>query len=342
MQEQKLKKQACSKYDYLLIMYSVDCTDQSYSVGIKTTNKHFIKTESGFAITRGIDLTQWITRTRPTFESKTIEEEDILAIKHLGYDHVRISIDEQELWNEDGLIIGKPFLYLKKCIDWCMKHSLRVIVALKSLRSFSNQFAEGDTAIIWHDALVRDTFFKIWKNLSDFLCHYPKSKVAYQLLSMPNAPGNDNWNSFVAETLAWIRHKEQQRVIIIGANKNSFNDDLRQLQLPTNDENIIVSFQYYTKDSTENKDNLLPNHPQLSWEEISIEEMIKKIRPIALYANQANWKLYCFGITAPAEVPNDVKDQFSTDLFSVLSQNSIAHSASSPALHSQANDRSKL
>gem|GEM_PF-3668806 len=304
-------------------------------MGIQTNNNHLAKTSAGFAISKGVDLKHWLAQTHPILENKIITEYDISSIREQGFDHVRISIDERELWNEDGLIIGKPFLHLKKCVDWCMKHSLRVIISLQSLRNFSNKFADYDTAILWHDKLVRETFFKIWRNLSDFLKEYPKTKIAYELLSSPNAPNSQDWNSFIAESLAWIRDREPERTIIVGANKNGL--DISELNLPFYDKNIIVSVQllpspnnalYDTQTKGIDTRRKSTNSDDEEEPPLTSESIANKLRPAALYASKKQWPLYCCGLSTPPAYPADLRYQFYENLTQMLIRNRTAFSHS--------------
>src|SRR5512138_2102293 len=91
---------------------------------------------AGFAIRRGVNLSHWLSQCfgwspRDTF----ITEDDIRFIKRLGYDHVRIPIDEKELWTVDGQPSPAAFAALTRSLDWCQKHELRAIVDLHTVRA---------------------------------------------------------------------------------------------------------------------------------------------------------------------------------------------------------------
>src|SRR5512138_3204634 len=91
---------------------------------------------SGFEIRRGVNLSHWLSQCfgwspRDTF----ITEDDIRFIKRLGYDHVRIPIDEKELWTVDGQPSPAAFAALTRSLDWCQKHELRAIVDLHTVRA---------------------------------------------------------------------------------------------------------------------------------------------------------------------------------------------------------------
>ena len=57
---------------------------------------------SGFIIHRGVNLSHWLSQDFgwvPKY--KLITENDIRFIDSIGYDHVRIPIDEMEMWDEE-------------------------------------------------------------------------------------------------------------------------------------------------------------------------------------------------------------------------------------------------
>ena len=96
-----------------------------------------------------------------------ITEKDIAFIAGAGYDHVRIPIDEAEMWTEDGKPIEASFKYLTRCLDWCAKHNLRAIVDLHILRShYFNANNEGGKNTLWSDPAAQDKFIELWTELS--------------------------------------------------------------------------------------------------------------------------------------------------------------------------------
>ncbi len=44
---------------------------------------------------------------------------DIQNIAQIGFDHVRLPIDEEQMWDENGKRYNDAFQLMTNCIDWC-------------------------------------------------------------------------------------------------------------------------------------------------------------------------------------------------------------------------------
>ena len=59
---------------------------------------------NNFNIKRGTNLSHWLSQSRITGEQRRnhIQEDDFARLEQLGFDFVRIPIDEVQFWDEDG------------------------------------------------------------------------------------------------------------------------------------------------------------------------------------------------------------------------------------------------
>jgi len=209
--------------------------------------QHQAATASGFELKRGVNLSHWLSQNfgwspRASF----ITEKDIEFIASVGYDHVRIPIDEAEMWNADGKPSAESFAYLTRCLDWCAKYHLRAVVDLHILRSHHfNADNEGGKITLWTDPAAQDNFIRLWADISSRLKGYPVSRVAYELMNEPVAPDPEDWNKLIAKAVKAIRRLEPDRVLVIGANRWQTPDNFPFLKIPPNDPNIILSFHTY-------------------------------------------------------------------------------------------------
>ncbi len=203
---------------------------------------------SGFHIMRGVNLSHWLSQDFGWAPKYTwIQEEDIRFIDSIGYDHVRIPVDEHELWDENGVPIQEAFYHLRKCLEWCQKYNLRAVVDLHILRSHHfNAANEGGVNTLWVDPAAQDAFVNMWIELSDTLRHYPVDMVAYEFLNEVVAPEHDDWNRLLNRAIAAIREREPDRVLVIGSNMWKIASNLKYLDIPENDRNIILSFHIYS------------------------------------------------------------------------------------------------
>jgi endoglucanase len=203
---------------------------------------------SGFKIMRGVNLSHWLSQDFGWEPKYTyISEKDIRFIDSIGYDHVRIPIDEMEMWDSTGKPVARAFQCLHNCLEWCAQYDLRAIVDLHIIRShYFNAVNEGEVNTLWTDPAAQDSLVGLWIKLSGELKKYPNDRVAYEILNEAVAPQNDDWNRLLNKAVAAIREREPDRVIVIGANMWQIAPNIPYLKIPEGDNNIILSFHTYS------------------------------------------------------------------------------------------------
>jgi endoglucanase len=206
-----------------------------------------IQNPAGFEIRRGVNLSHWLSQNFGWSPKATfITEKDIRFIDSIGYDHVRIPIDEAELWDKNGRPSDESFTYLTHCLDWCSKYKLRAIIDLHILKAHHfNAANEGGKNTLWTDSTAQENFIKLWNDISIRLKNYPVSMVAYEIMNEPVADDHDDWNKLIAKAVKALRKLEPDRVLIIGSNKWQIPDTFPSLHVPENDKNIILSTHTY-------------------------------------------------------------------------------------------------
>lgn len=101
-------------------------------------------------------------------------EADVRFIAKQGFDHIRLPVDEKELWSPDGRPIEREFQRLLAAIDWCRKSGLRVIVDLHTINSHHfNAANEGLHNTLWYDPAAQEHLLSLWRELSIRLRHSP-------------------------------------------------------------------------------------------------------------------------------------------------------------------------
>ncbi|RPI05382.1 MAG: glycoside hydrolase [Ignavibacteriae bacterium] len=210
--------------------------------------KEKVMNPSGFEIHRGVNLSHWLSQNFGWSPKATfITERDMKFIASIGYDHVRIPIDEAELWDTTGKQIDESFTYLTNCLDWCGKYKLRAIVDLHILRShYFNAVNEGGSNSLWTDTNAQNTFIHLWSDLSGRLKQYPVSMVAYELMNEPVADNPGDWNKLIRTAVSSLRTLEPNRVFLIGSNRWQSPGTFPALEVPENDRNIILSMHTYS------------------------------------------------------------------------------------------------
>ena len=202
---------------------------------------------AGFEIERGVNLSHWLSQDFGWFErSRFITENDLRYIASIGYDHVRLPIDEKEIWNEDGSFNEAALSFLHSGIQWALKYDLSVIVDMHVIRSHHfNAANEGGTNTLWVDPAEQEKFIDLWRALMSEIGKYPTDKVAYEIMNEPVAEDPEDWNRLVAKSVAAIRAEEPNRVVVIGSNLWQIPQTVPLLKVPEGDKNIILSTHTY-------------------------------------------------------------------------------------------------
>ena len=197
-----------------------------------------------FTIKKGVNVAHWLSQSRARGEIRKayFTPEDVAQIKEWGFDHIRLPIDEEQMFHLDGSKDEEAFALLHTALDACMKNNLRVVVDLHILRTHS---FGSKVNPLFTERSAQEAFFECWRKLSDELKDYPVSMVAYELMNEPVAEEHEIWNKLVNECYQEVRKLEKDRVIVIGSNDKQSFDTVEALRLPEGDPNVMLSFHYY-------------------------------------------------------------------------------------------------
>lgn len=206
--------------------------------------------ENNFKVHRGTNLSHWLSQSevRGEMRSKHIQEDDMARLESLGFDFVRIPIDEVQMWDEDGNKLPEAWDLLTNGIDLAIKHNLRVVVDLHIIRShyFNAENEDGQSAnTLFTSEESQQQLINMWYQLSEVLRHYSVDSVAYEFMNEPVAPEHDQWNQLIAKVHKALREVEPQRTLVIGSNLWQGVGTFQYLRVPENDKNIILSFHFY-------------------------------------------------------------------------------------------------
>ena len=245
---------------------------------------------SGFVIRRGTNLSHWLSQDfgwAP--REKFITEGDLRYLARLGFDHVRLPIDEKELWHANGKPNEAAFATLLRGIGWARAAGLRVLVDLHTINSHHfNADNEGLKNTLWTDPREQQHFVGLWRQLSARLSHLPVSEVAYEIMNEPVADDAEQWNALIATTHAALRSLEPQRVLVIGSNRWQLPHEMPRLRVPAGDPNIILSvhsyapylFTHHRAAWTAFKDLTVPvRYPGYIFEPVTLAALQKENRP---------------------------------------------------------------
>ncbi len=205
---------------------------------------------NNFRIKRGTNVSHWLSQSEQRGEARRlhIQEDDFARLKELGFDFVRIPIDEVQFWDEEGNKLPEAWDLLKNALDWSRKYDLRAIVDLHIIRShYFNAVNEDDKAAntLFTSDEAQEGLINLWRQLSEFLKDRSNDWVAYEFMNEPVAPKHEQWNQLVAKVHKALRELEPQRTLVIGSNMWQGHETMKYLKVPEGDKNIILSFHYY-------------------------------------------------------------------------------------------------
>ena len=205
---------------------------------------------NNFRIKRGTNISHWLSQSEQRGEARRlhIQEDDFARLEELGFDFVRIPIDEVQFWDEQGNKLPEAWDLLNNALDWAKKHNLRAIVDLHIIRShYFNAVNEGDKAAntLFTSEKAQEDLINLWRQLSEFLKDRSNDWVAYEFMNEPVAPEHEQWNQLIAKVHKALRELEPQRTLVIGSNMWQGHQTIKYLKVPEGDKNIILSFHYY-------------------------------------------------------------------------------------------------
>src|SRR6266540_1601571 len=95
------------------------------------------KAGDDFVIKRGTNISHWLSQSdaRGDERKNYFTEKDVKYLAGLGFDHLRIPVDEVQLWQENGQKDEEGFSLLQDALNWCKEYKLKAVVDLHILRS---------------------------------------------------------------------------------------------------------------------------------------------------------------------------------------------------------------
>ena len=194
---------------------------------------------------RGINLGGWLSQCTPSIEHyKTfIQEKDIKQIASWGLDHVRVPVDYILVETEEGTPRLEGFEYIDKCIDWCQRYGLNMILDLHKTAGYS--FDEQDTAhAFFEEEALQQRFINLW---TIFAKRYGKyaDRMCFELLNEIVDPNvSEKWNEIAKRAVKAIRSIAPTIKIIIGGVCYNSVKSVKYLDAPY-DEHIVYNFHCY-------------------------------------------------------------------------------------------------
>jgi endoglucanase len=200
-----------------------------------------------FTIRRGTNISHWLSQSeqRGSTRREFFTREDVRRIADMGggrFDHIRIPIDEAQMWDEAGNADAEAFDLLDQALDWCESAGLKAVVDLHLLRT--HHFLDTEDPPLYTDPREEERFANLWRQLSGRLARRPEDQVAYELLNEAVARDPEDWNRVAMSAYQAIREREPDRTIVLGSNWFNQHHTFLKLRVPE-DDHTLLTFHYY-------------------------------------------------------------------------------------------------
>jgi len=187
-------------------------------------------------IGRGVNLGNALEAPKEGDWEVTLQEEYFLLIKNAGFNSIRLPVRWDSHTMEKAPYTIDPNFFAR--VDWAIKQALsRNLVFTFNMHNYYGLYADPNNH--------KERYLAIWKQISEHYKGYPNTLLFEPLNEPAEKLGIPEWNALVKEVLAVIRQSNPNRTVVIGP--ANFNEvyKLKNLVLPNDDRNIIVTFHYY-------------------------------------------------------------------------------------------------
>lgn len=209
-----------------------------------------------FTVAHGTNISHWLSQSdrRGPERKAFFTRDDVRRIADWGFDHIRLPVDEEQMWDPAARPEPEAFDLLDAALDWCEQAGLKVIVDLHILRS--HYFISAQEPRLFTDPAEEERFADLWRRLSARLRGRPPARLAYELMNEPVASDPNDWNRVAHAAYRAIRALEPDRTIVLGSNSWNSVDTFDVLDVP-DDPLTILTFHYYHP--------MLITHYQANW-----------------------------------------------------------------------------
>ncbi len=197
---------------------------------------------------KGINLGGWLSQCvsydREHFDT-FITEKDIERIASWGLDHVRLPIDYDVIEDENGNDIEEGFAHIDKCVEWCKKYGLNIMLDVHKTFGYmfdTNEVSDPDR--FFYDEELQNRFIDLWQKLATRYGKF-QDMMAYELLNeVVNPDVAEIWNGIAKRTIIEIRKIIPEAYIVVGGVCYN-NVTAIPLLDPPYDDKIVYNFHCY-------------------------------------------------------------------------------------------------
>lgn len=169
-----------------------------------------------------------------------ITDEDVLNIKNMGLDHIRVGFDQIVFEKEPYVYRDRIFEILEHFICCCEENGLNIVLNMhKAVGNYCD--IQEDVTIFESDELQK-RFIALWLEIEKRFSHHPNA--IFELLNEVRDVDPDDWNKLAVRTVNALREVNAERKIVVGSIRWNNCNDLDKLHI-FDDENVIYTFHMY-------------------------------------------------------------------------------------------------
>ena len=169
-----------------------------------------------------------------------ITEWDVINIKNMGLDHIRLGFDQIVLETKPYVYNSHTFGLIENFVSLCQKHGLGVVLNLH--KCIGNYCDIEESVTLFDCPELQERFIALWL---EFERRFARDEgVMFELLNEVRDIDPSKWNDLAEKTINALRRVNKTRKIIVGTtcwNKPSMLPTLRVFD----DENVIYTFHVY-------------------------------------------------------------------------------------------------
>ncbi len=191
----------------------------------------------------GINASEWFAQvydpkgyTKEHFQTY-ITAQDIALIKSMGFDHVRLSVNPQPMFQSGHADQLPPeyLSFLDAAVKMIQDRGLAVILDIQPDSDFKARL-ENDDFI--------EQFADFWRALARHYSNNDPGMMFFEIINEPEVRDRFRWAGIQIKLAKAIREGAPKHTIIAAGGRWSANDDLLFLE-PLSDSNVIYNFHFY-------------------------------------------------------------------------------------------------
>lgn len=233
-----------------LTMMSLHCTRDLASIekeaegGSKAPADGKIAFERNKRLGRGINIESTLDGFESEYPVYRSIEEDVKSIAEAGFQSVRLPVRFSDHCAAEAPYLIDPDFMAKvdQVVNAALKNNLPIVLDMHYYPYIS--FAGQDSLISYEDNIKR--LHSLWSQIAEHYSSYPDDMVYFDLMNEPNPQlGTDGWNKLVGDLIPVIRKSNPHKTILVMTPSLGQHWTINYLDLPQEEDNIIVEFHYY-------------------------------------------------------------------------------------------------